>query len=70
MEETRKRTCAKIILWSTIAFSSTVAVAYAVSGTFSVSLEIAAADGCVKMALLTAYERAWNRVGWGREPSA
>ena len=65
--DSKKRTAIKIAIWSTLAFSTTIASVYVIDNKIDTSLKIAAIDLTIKAVLHITYERIWQHIKWGRE---
>jgi len=66
MREARIRSIVKALTWRAIATSTTMALAYLVTGDLKVAGAIGAADVVIKLFFYYLHERAWGHVGWGR----
>jgi uncharacterized membrane protein len=64
--DTKKRTLIKIAIWAGLAFSTTIASAYAIDNQIDTSLKIAAVDFTIKVTMHLAYERVWQHIKWGK----
>ena len=64
--DTKKRTTAKVAIWSMLAFSTTIASAYAIDNKVDTSLQIAAIDLVIKVTMHIVYERTWQHIKWER----
>jgi uncharacterized membrane protein len=64
--DTKKRTLLKIAIWAGLAFSTTIASAYAINNTIDTSMKIAAIDFTIKITMHIAYERIWQHISWGK----
>ncbi len=62
----RKRHAIKAVTWRAVATSTTVVIAWWVTGDFSVGLEVGAVEFFAKLALYYLHERFWYKfVGLG-----
>ena len=66
--DSKKRTLIKIAIWAGLAFSTTIASAYAIDNQIDTSLKIAAVDFTIKVTMHIAYERVWQHIAWGKSP--
>lgn len=66
MREARIRSISKALTWRAIATSTTMVLAYIVTGDLKVAGAIGAADVVIKLFFYYLHERAWGHVGWGR----
>jgi len=66
MREARFRSIVKALTWRVIATSTTMALAYAVTGDLKVAGAIGMADLVIKLFFYYVHERAWGRIPWGR----
>ena len=61
------RSGAKSVTWRAIATATTMTLVYAFTGKVDLSLEIGLLDVVTKLAFYILHERAWERVGYGRQ---
>ena len=61
----RRRAVVKTLLYRTLMVVITVAVALVVTRDLSQALSIGLVTNAVKTGTYYAYERSWDRVGWG-----
>jgi adenylylsulfate kinase len=66
MKDSRIRSFVKGISWRFIATSTTMAVAYALTGNVEIMLTTGLIDVIAKLLFYYVHERAWGRVAWGR----
>lgn len=66
MREARFRSIIKALTWRAIATSTTMVLAYAVTGDLKVAGAIGVADVFIKLFFYYIHERAWGRIPWGR----
>jgi adenylylsulfate kinase len=67
--ESRRRSIAKAISWRIFSSSATALISFAVTGRFSIALQIGAVDAVAKLFGYFLHERAWARVKYGlRKP--
>ena len=66
MREARWRSIVKALTWRFIATSTTMVLAYAVTGDLKIAGAIGAADVVIKLFFYYCHERAWGRIPWGR----
>ena len=66
MREARFRSIVKALTWRMIATSTTMVLAYAVTGDLKVAGAIGVADVVIKLFFYYVHERAWGRIPWGR----
>ena len=65
--ENRKRSFTKAISWRILASITTVILVFLFTKNLTISLGIGAVELVVKMMLYYVHERAWNKIGWGKE---
>jgi uncharacterized membrane protein len=66
MQETRKRSLAKSILWRFICVVVSIVVSYALTFRWDIAVAIGGVYNIVTMILYYFHERFWNRIKWGR----
>lgn len=66
MKDSRIRSFMKGISWRFIATSTTMTVAYLLTGDMEIVLATGAIDVVAKLAFYYIHERAWGRFAWGR----
>ena len=66
MREARIRSIVKALTWRAIATSTTMTLAYVVTGDLKVAGAIGVADLVIKLFFYYVHERAWGRIPWGR----
>ena len=66
MKDSRIRSFVKGISWRFIATSTTMTVAYMLTGDMEIMLATGAIDVVAKLAFYYIHERAWGRLAWGR----
>jgi uncharacterized membrane protein len=66
MQETRKRSLAKSILWRFICVVVSIVVSYALTFRWDIAVAIGGVYNIVTMVLYYFHERFWNRIKWGR----
>lgn len=66
MKDSRIRSFVKGISWRFIATSTTMTVAYLLTGDMEVVLATGAIDVVAKLLFYYLHERAWGRFAWGR----
>ena len=66
MKDSRMRSFVKGISWRVIATSTTMAVAYILTGDLEIVLATGVIDVIAKLIFYYAHERAWFRISWGR----
>jgi len=54
---------AKMVTWRIIATSTTIVIAFALTGDLGLGASIGGAEAAVKMVLYYGHERAWTRMG-------
>jgi len=64
--ETRRRSIAKALTWRFLALVITALVAYALTGSLGIALEIGLADTLIKFGAYYGHERLWVRITYGR----
>ena len=64
--ESHVRTIVKALSWRLLATTVTFAVAWFVTGRFTLAAEIGVADALIKIAVYYFHERAWIRVKFGK----
>jgi uncharacterized membrane protein len=65
MNETRKRSIAKSILWRIICIIVSIVTSFFLTGNFDVAVAIGTVYNAVTMVLYYFHERLWDRIGWG-----
>ena len=60
--ESRKRSLAKGVTWRVVATSTTVTIAYMITGEVDAALQIGFIEIFAKIAIYYLHERAWARV--------
>lgn len=65
--ETHFRTIAKALSWRFIATMITFSIAWIVTGTLKVAMEIGIADTLIKLGAYYFHERAWINVNFGKQ---
>jgi len=60
--ESRKRSLAKGVTWRVVATSTTVTIAYMITGEVDAALQIGFIEVFAKIAIYYLHERAWARV--------
>ncbi len=66
MKDSRIRSFVKGISWRVIATTTTMVVAYVLTGDIEVMLATGAIDVVAKLVFYYLHERAWGRLAWGR----
>ena len=66
MKDSRIRSFVKGISWRVIATSTTMTVAYILTGDLEIVLATGVIDVIAKLLFYYAHERAWGRIAWGR----
>ena len=66
MKDSRIRSFVKGISWRVIATSTTMTVAYILTGDLEIVLATGVIDVIAKLLFYYAHERAWGRITWGR----
>lgn len=61
-ESSRRVHLAKMVTWRIIATSTTIVIAYVLTGDLGVGVSIGGIEATVKMALYYGHERAWERL--------
>ena len=64
------RSGAKSVTWRVIATTTTMFIVYFFTGELDLSLGVGVFDVLLKLAFYILHERAWDRVGYGREMKA
>jgi len=65
MDETRKRSLAKSIVWRIICVVASVFTTFALTGNWDIAVAVGTVYNAVTMVLYYFHERLWNRVKWG-----
>jgi uncharacterized membrane protein len=65
MNETRKRSIAKSILWRIICIIVSIVTSFFLTGNFDVAVAIGTVYNAVTMVLYYFHERLWDRISWG-----
>ena len=65
--ETARRSIAKALSWRFVATLITTAIVYLATGKGDFAAGIGLADTAIKLFVYVGHERAWNRIGYGRE---
>ena len=65
-KELHSRTVIKALTWRVIATSTTVVLAYLVTGDAKIAGMVGAADLVIKLAFYYFHERAWGHIHWGK----
>jgi uncharacterized membrane protein len=68
--ETRRRSVVKSISWRIFAAIITSCVVYAITGKGDFAAKVGLIDTGVKLFIYFLHERVWDRIGYGRVPSA
>lgn len=63
--DTSKRSLAKAISWRIIASFTTATITFAITGRFSLAVQIGAADSITKLFGYFLHERMWARIRYG-----
>lgn len=63
--EGRKRSVLKAFSWRIIATFTTMAIVFAYTKEFALSIGVGVVEVLLKMALYYAHERTWMRIKWG-----
>ena len=63
--ETKKRSCAKAIVWRVIALITTMAISYFYLDDIETATQIGVVDMVIKFCIHYIYERTWSHVTWG-----
>ncbi len=66
MREKRLRSVAKVLSWRIVGTLDTVAIAFILTGSLTLSLGIGGIEVFTKIILYYLHERAWNFVSWGK----
>ena len=66
MNETRKRSIAKSIVWRIICVIVSVVISYLVTANLDIAVVIGTSYNIVTMILYYFHERIWNKVTWGK----
>lgn len=66
MKDSRIRSFVKGISWRFIATSTTMTVAYILTGDMEIMLATGVIDVVAKLLFYYIHERAWGRLAWGR----
>lgn len=66
MQETRKRSIAKSIVWRLICIVVSIAISYLLTARWEVAVAIGSVYNVVTMILYYFHERFWNCVKWGK----
>ncbi|WP_107497398.1 DUF2061 domain-containing protein [Thalassobius sp. I31.1] len=66
--DTPKRTWTKAILWQTLGLFSMLVVGFLFTGSIAVGGAMAVVNALIGLAVYILFERAWNRISWGRVP--
>jgi uncharacterized membrane protein len=69
MNETRKRSVVKSIVWRIICIVTSIVVSFFLIGRWDVAIAIGSVYNVVTMVLYYFHERLWNRIRWGCETS-
>ena len=64
--ESHLRSVTKALTYRFFGFSTTTLIAWAITGRFALSASIGVADTVAKLFLYYGFERAWNRIDFGR----
>lgn len=67
MIEKPHRSVLKAFSWRAVGTLDTMVVSFVITGSMKMAASIGAIELVTKMALYYFHERAWNRIGWGRE---
>lgn len=62
-----KRTMVKSLSWRMLATLITATVAWIITGRLRFAASIGVVDALLKFGVYYMHERAWNRIGYGRE---
>ena len=65
IKESRLRSVLKAASWRVLATSTTIVIAYAITGKINDALEIGAVEVVAKMAIYYFHERAWAKLPLG-----
>lgn len=66
--ETPKRTWTKAILWQVLGLFSMLVVGFLFTGSMAVGGAMAVVNALIGFTVYILFERAWNRISWGRIP--
>jgi uncharacterized membrane protein len=69
MNETRKRSIVKSILWRVICIIVSVVTSFFLTGNWDVAVAIGIIYNAVTMVLYYFHERLWDRIAWGCKKS-
>ncbi len=70
MEETRKRSILKAVIWRVLATLTTMMVVFVFTGNIILSIEVGFVEAVAKMIIYYLHERGWDKIGWGRNHGA
>jgi uncharacterized membrane protein len=65
MEDTRKRSLIKAIVWRIICIIVSVVVTFLLSGKWDIAVAVGTIYNAITMILYYFHERLWNRIKWG-----
>lgn len=66
--DTRARSLTKALLWQALGLLTMGIVGLALTGSLETGGKLALANAAVGAVMYLAYERVWQRIGWGRLP--
>ncbi|MBI1493112.1 DUF2061 domain-containing protein [Halocynthiibacter styelae] len=66
--DTPKRTWTKAILWQALGLFSMLVVGFLFTGSIAVGGAMAVVNALIGLTVYILFERAWNRISWGRIP--
>ena len=67
MEETRKRSIAKSIVWRVICIVVSIFTTFLFTGRWDVAVAVGSVYNAITMVLYYFHERFWNGVTWGKK---
>ena len=65
MEDTRKRSVVKSIVWRIICIVVSIVVTFFLSGKWDIAVAVGTVYNVITMILYYFHERIWNRIKWG-----
>jgi uncharacterized membrane protein len=66
LNDTPTRSLAKAVTWRMTGTIDTFAISWLITGELLLASGIAVTEILTKIVLFWLHERAWNRIGWGR----
>ena len=65
MNETRKRSIVKSVLWRVICIVVSIVTSFFLTGNLDIAVAIGTVYNAITMVLYYFHERLWDKIGWG-----